>query len=100
MRPSGVRAINMTSEARWPFVTQNFVPLTTHSSPSRSALQRIAPVSLPASGSDNEKAGPRERPVAHAGQEPLLLFVGPEPGDHGDADLVSVENASQRHVAP
>ena len=60
MRPSGVRAINMTSEARWPFVTQNFVPLTTHSSPSRSALQRIAPVSLPASGSDNEKAARKD----------------------------------------
>ncbi len=46
----------MTSEDRTPLVTHIFVPFTTHSSPSRSARQRSAPVSLPASGSDREKA--------------------------------------------
>ena len=56
MRSSGVRTMSMTSEARTPLVTHIFVPFTTHSSPSRSARQRRAPVSLPASGSDREKA--------------------------------------------
>ena len=56
MRSSGVRANSMTSEDRMPLVTHIFVPLTTHSSPSHSARQRRAPVSLPASGSESEKA--------------------------------------------
>ena len=60
MRSSGVRAISMTRDDRWPLVTQNLVPLTTHSSPSRSARHRMAPVSLPASGSDSEKAARNE----------------------------------------
>ena len=60
IRSSGVLANNITKDARVPFVTHIFVPLITHSSPSFSALQRSAPVSLPASGSEREKAARKE----------------------------------------
>ena len=56
MRSSGVRANSITIWARMPLVTHILVPLIIHSSPSGSARQRMLRVSLPASGSDNEKA--------------------------------------------
>src|SRR3954452_3035037 len=46
------------------FVIQFFVPLRTHSSPSRTAVVLIDPGSLPASGSDSAKAGDHS-PLAH-----------------------------------
>ena len=64
--PSGVLAARATTSARSPLVTHILVPLTMYSSPSGVALQRRAWVSLPASGSDSEKA-PRISPVAMAG---------------------------------
>ena len=44
--------------------------------------------------------GSAERPIAHAWQEPLLLLLGAEPGDHRGADLVGVEDPGQGHEAP
>ncbi|MEJ7583940.1 MAG: hypothetical protein WKF43_07585 [Acidimicrobiales bacterium] len=67
MRSSGVRAMSITNEARTPFVTHILVPLTIHSSPSRTALQRRLLVSLPASVSDSEKAA-RKRPSTMRGR--------------------------------
>ena len=61
--PSGVLAASATSSARSPLVTHIFVPLTMYSSPSGTALQRMACVSLPASGSLSENAA-RRSPVA------------------------------------
>ncbi len=64
--PSSVRAARATSPARSPLVTHALVPLTTYSSPSRSALQAMLRVSLPASGSESDSA-PRRSPVAMTG---------------------------------
>ena len=64
--PSSVRAARATSPERSPLVTQAFVPLTTYSSPSRVARQEMFRVSLPASGSESERA-PRRSPEASAG---------------------------------
>ena len=47
---------------------QFFVPLITHSSPSRTALVRIAAGSEPASGSDRQNAGDHS-PVAQRGRK-------------------------------
>ncbi len=47
---------------------QFFVPLTTHSSPSRTAFVIIPPGSEPASGSDSANAGDHS-PVAHFGRK-------------------------------
>ena len=47
---------------------QFLVPLITHSSPSRTAVVRIAPGSEPASGSDRQKAGVHS-PEAHFGSQ-------------------------------
>ena len=71
--PSGVLAARATMAARSPLVTHIFVPLMTYSSPSGAALQRIAWVSLPASGSDSENA-PRISPVAMRGRMRSLLL--------------------------
>ena len=57
-----------TSPARSPFVTHIFVPLTTYSSPSRTARVRIACTSEPHSGSVIENA-PRSSPVAIRGRQ-------------------------------
>ncbi len=65
--PSSVRAARATMPARSPLVTQALVPLTTYSSPSRRALQAMLRVSLPASGSDSDRA-PRRSPVAITGR--------------------------------
>src|SRR5262245_563353 len=64
--PSSVRAASSTSDARSPFVTHVFVPLTLHSSPSRSTRHEMLRVSVPASGSDNDSA-PRLEPDASSG---------------------------------
>ena len=64
--PSVVRAARATSPARTPFVTHVFVPVTTYSSPSRSARHFSALVSVPASGSESERQ-PRISPVASRG---------------------------------
>src|SRR3546814_4742184 len=61
--PSSVRAARATTEARSPLVTHALVPFRTYSSPSRTALQERFLVSLPASGSDRDRA-PRLSPVA------------------------------------
>ena len=61
--PSSVRATSATSAARSPLVTHALVPSTMYSSPSRTALHEMLRVSLPASGSDNDRA-PRRSPVA------------------------------------
>ena len=55
---------------------QAFWPLITHSSPSRTALVRIAAGSEPASGSDSAKAGDHS-PLAHFGSH--LCFCSSEP---------------------
>ena len=47
-------------------VIQAFWPLITHSSPSRTAVVRIAAGSEPASGSERQKAGVHS-PLAHRG---------------------------------
>ncbi len=47
---------------------QFFWPLITHSSPSRTAVVRIAAGSLPASGSERAKAGDHS-PLAHLGRK-------------------------------
>ena len=73
--PSSVRAASATMAARSPFVTHAFVPLSTYSSPSRCALQAMLRVSLPASGSDSDRA-PRRSPVAIDGSQRCLLLVG------------------------
>ena len=49
-------------------VIQFFWPLITHSSPSRTAVVRIAAGSLPASGSESAKAGDHS-PLAHFGRK-------------------------------
>ena len=49
-------------------VIQFFVPLITHSSPSRTARVRMPPGSEPASGSDSANAGVHS-PVAHLGSQ-------------------------------
>ena len=46
-----VRAMRIPNWAMWPIDVQIFWPLTTHSSPSSTALVRRAARSLPASGS-------------------------------------------------
>ena len=66
--PSSARAASATIEARSPLVTQAFVPFRMYSSPSRSARQAIARVSLPASGSESDSA-PRRSPAAMAGSK-------------------------------
>ena len=66
--PSSVRAARATTAARSPLVTQAFVPLSTYSSPSRRALHEMLRVSLPASGSDRDRA-PRRSPVAIDGSQ-------------------------------
>ncbi len=47
---------------------QFFCPLITHSSPSRTAVVRIAAGSLPASGSESAKAGDHS-PLAQLGRK-------------------------------
>ncbi len=64
--PSSVRAARAMSPARWPFVTHVLVPVITYSSPSRTARHVIALVSVPASGSDNDRH-PRISAVARRG---------------------------------
>ena len=66
MIPSAVHAARATTLERTPLVTHILVPLSTHSSPSRSARQRICRVSLPASASDNDSAA-RCAPLAIGG---------------------------------
>ena len=66
--PSSVRAASATMPARSPLVTHALVPLTTYSSPSRTALQEMLRVSLPASGSDSDSA-PRRSPAAIDGSQ-------------------------------
>ena len=66
--PSSVRAARATMPARSPLVTQALVPLMTYSSPSRSARHEMLRVSLPASGSDSDRA-PRRSPVAMVGSQ-------------------------------
>ena len=41
-----------------------------------------------------------QRAVHHAGQEPLTLLVGAEAADHGDGQLVRVEDPGERHPPP
>ncbi len=65
--PSSVRAANATIDARSPLVTQALVPSTTYSSPSRRARHEMFRVSLPASGSESERA-PRRSPEASEGR--------------------------------
>ena len=55
---------------------QFFWPLITHSSPSRTAVVRIAAGSLPASGSESAKAGDHS-PLAHFGRK--RCFSSSEP---------------------
>jgi len=57
-------------------VIQFFVPLMTHSSPSRTAVVRSAPASEPASGSDRQNAGDHS-PLAHRGSS--RSFISSEP---------------------
>jgi hypothetical protein len=57
-------------------VIQFFAPLITHSSPSRTAVVRIAPGSEPASGSDSANAGDHS-PVAHLGRKRCLISSEP-----------------------
>ena len=64
--PSGVLAARATMPDRSPLVTHILVPSITYSSPSGVALQRRALVSLPASGSDSDRA-PRTSPLAISG---------------------------------
>ena len=52
--------------ARSPLVTQVLVPLTIHSSPSRVTRHEMLRVSVPASGSESERA-PRFAPAARSG---------------------------------
>ena len=66
--PSSDRAARATIDERSPLVTHALVPLTTYSSPSRVARQRICRVSLPASGSERESA-PRRSPDAMSGSQ-------------------------------
>ena len=56
---------------------QFFVPLMTHSSPSRTALVSIPPGSEPASGSDSAKAGDHS-PLAHFGRKRCLSSSEPK----------------------
>ena len=62
--------------ARSPLVTQALVPLTTYSSPSRWARQEMLRVSLPASGSERERA-PRRSPAAMDGSHRRFCSSSP-----------------------
>ncbi len=66
--PSSVRTARATTPARSPLVTHIFVPVTTYSSPSRTALHERFRVSLPASDSESERQ-PRISPVAMRGRK-------------------------------
>jgi hypothetical protein len=59
------------------FVIQFFVPLMTHSSPSSTALVRIAAGSEPASGSDRQNAGDHS-PVAQRGRNRCFSSAEPK----------------------
>ncbi len=94
--PSSVRAARATIPARSPFVTHALVPLTIHSSPSRTARHEMLRVSVPASGSESDSA-PRARAVDHLREPPLLLRVGAVGADQRRAHRVRVDHARQRH---
>jgi hypothetical protein len=66
--PSSVRTASATMPARSPLVTHIFVPVTTYSSPSRTARHDRLRVSLPASASESERQ-PRSSPVAMRGSQ-------------------------------
>ncbi len=74
--PSSVRAARATMPARSPLVTHAFTPSRTYSSPSRTALQEMLRVSLPASGSESDRA-PRRSPAAICGSQ--RAFCSSEP---------------------
>ena len=94
--PSAVRAARATMPARSPLVTQALVPLTTYSSPSGIALHEMLRVSLPASGSESERA-PRRSPAAMVGQPALLLLLGAVRHDQGGRHGVGVDDAGEAH---
>ena len=66
--PSSVRQSTATRLDVPPLVSHIFWPLITKSSPSRTALVRIAATSEPRSGSDMENA-PRTSPAAILGRK-------------------------------
>ena len=67
LSPRSVRTSTATRLAEPPLVSHIFWPVMTHSSPSRTALVRIAATSDPMPGSDIENA-PRTSPVAIRGR--------------------------------
>ena len=76
-------------------VIQAFWPLITHSSPSLTAVVRIAAGSEPASGSESAKAG---RPLAGRAfrQEALFQLVGAEELDRQRAELLDHQDQGAR----
>ncbi len=82
-----VRAVTVTTDVMSvPELVMNaLAPLTTHSSPSRTARVRVAPASEPASGSVRPKPA-SARPGDEVGQEALLLLLGAEGEDRVDAE--------------
>ena len=66
--PSSVRAASATMDDSSPLVTQALHPLRMYSSPSRWARHEMLRVSLPASGSESDRA-PRFSPVAIIGSQ-------------------------------
>ena len=66
--PSSARAASATMDDSSPLVTQALLPLRMYSSPSRWALQEMLRVSLPASGSERDRA-PRRSPDAMDGSQ-------------------------------
>ena len=81
-----VRAVTVTTDVMSvPELVMNaLAPLTTHSSPSRTALVRVAPASEPASGSVRPNPA-SARPVDEVGEPALLLRVGAVGEDRVDA---------------
>ena len=74
---------------------QAFCPLITHSSPSRTAVVRIAAGSEPASGSDSAKAGDHS-PLAHFGRKRCFLLARAEQLDRQGAELLDHQDQGGR----
>ena len=94
--PSSVRAARATRPARSPLVTHALVPLTTYSSPSRSARQRdVAGVAAGVRLGQGQRAPPF--PGGQERQPPLLLLLAAVLQEQGRHHGVGVDHAGQAH---